>query len=67
MLVKLGNIWVNPLRVSAVGLLEDTENVIVVVDDRNHMPQGITSDECASIINSSGQSYGGEDDAPKEV
>ena len=67
MLVKLGDIWVDPCRVSSLGTMDGTNKVMIVVDGRNCFPNNISVEDCADIINKAGQSYGGgEDETPKK-
>lgn len=64
MLVKLGNVWVNPHRVSFLEIFGD--DVTIITTEGSTRTSG-DIDEFASIVNSAGQSFGGEDEEPKEV
>lgn len=78
MLVKLGDIWVDPQQV--IFIMANSNVVSMSVKEDGYigaMPvytaeskeqAELLRDEYAAIINNSvGQSYGGEDAAPKEV
>jgi len=59
MLVKLGDVWVDPTKVV---MLESGISIAVVTETRSALSVG-DIDEFASIINNAvGQSYGGEDE-----
>lgn len=56
MLVKVGDVWVDPLRVEGIVPFADdvVEIVMVQYDDRKQYPYratGITPDEAARIVN----------------
>ena len=71
MLVKLGNVWVDPCRVETI--LSDETEVKVTIQDRDNceIVQTLDSDEeasaycdrCAELVNRAiaGQSFGGDD------
>jgi len=59
MLVKLGNVWVDPTKVI---MLEPGMSIAIVTETRSSLSAG-EIDNFANIINSAvGQSYGGEDE-----
>lgn len=74
MLVKLGNSWVNPERISFLEPAINRDNIgnslaevisIVTMDGSTRTAGNI--DEFASIVNNAlGQSYGGENEVSKE-
>lgn len=65
MLVRLGNIWVDPHKIVSLEPLID--RVEITTTENSFCTEG-DADKFASIINNvAGQSYGGtEDEAPKE-
>ena len=64
MLVRLGNVWVNPDKAAAVFTSEDGKTLVLA--ERRLLFPNISADDCAVIINNSGQSFGGEDETPKK-
>lgn len=69
MLVKLGNVWVNPNIVESI--YSDSMESITSFDtvSRSYLATiGDKCDEFASIVNNAiGQSFGGDDETPKEA
>ena len=72
MLVKLGNVWVNPNTVDGIETSERNGQIVfnVVTEKRSYTsypnPEQ-TIDSYAAIINTAGQSFGGDDnEKPKE-
>jgi len=73
MLVKLGDIWVDPSKVESVACEKKEGNVCIVTERHSYLsiPENIDSalDEFAAIINNAlnTQSFGGEiEEKPKE-
>lgn len=64
MLVKLGDIWVDPAKV--VLMEPNMEKICIVTPDGSTTTSGDIN-TFASIINNSGQSFGGENETPKEI
>ena len=65
MLVKVGEVWVSPDRVTSIDSLPNS-GARIIADRHILWPGGLTSDACAEIINGSLQSFGGEVDEAKE-
>lgn len=71
MLVKLGKVWVDPQKVTAIHAVYEQREIYIIVPERNLFNKYDKAtvdeldnfcDEYAAIINNAaGQSYGGED------
>lgn len=62
MLVKLGDVWVDP---SIVAFIEPELGRVTVVTTEGRFTNEGDVDAYAAIINNAGQSYGGSDEAPE--
>lgn len=64
MLVKLGDVWVDPTQVVFIDPGEHRVSIMTTKGCANTLGN---ADDFASIVNKAGQSFGGEDETPKEA
>lgn len=67
MLVKLGNIWVDPIKIEVIYAHSTGDNTTVDISGRSYLActEGM-ADEFAAIINNAiGQSYGDGNEEPE--